>query len=137
MITETLIKVVAFILVAALTITIALYMRPFATTLKHKIAILAPILLVMGVSVALLMMLLGGDGRYAAFIVVSALSIMGVIFIVTANESAELYSSLRTKGGIWKWIVNEVPKRESFLFRGWALTIIGSAAIIWFIYLTM
>lgn len=134
MVDET-IKLLFFIPFGVLVIVTALYMRQFATSPKHKVALIAPVLLIIALPLALLIMMLTGDGRYAALIVVGAIASMGLVFATTARESAELYASLRARGGIWRWIINETPKRESFLLKGWIAAVIGLLALVWFVYL--
>lgn len=117
------IQLAALVLISIISVVVAFNMKKHATTPKHRLALVAPLVLVVAIPTALLSIAI--DPRITMFIIMCALSLMGLIWILTPTESSELYSRLRNDGGVWRWVINETPKKESFMIRGWFLFLIG------------
>lgn len=116
-------ELLTLVVIAVVTSIVALAMKKHATTPKHKLALVAPLVLVAAMPVVLLS--ISVDPRIAVLTLMGAITLMGLIWILTPVESSDLYSRLRNDGGVWRWIINETPKKESFVLRGWLLLLIG------------
>lgn len=134
MLIETFIKLIVFVIFGISMIVIALAARSFATTPKRRLAVLAPLLLVIALPITL-SFAIANLGQYAVISLMITFLALGILFATTAQESADLHAYLRAKGGVWRWLIMEVPKRESFLLRGWMMAGAGLLGLAYFGYL--
>lgn len=63
------------------------------------------------------------------------LILLGIIQLLFAKDAEKLYEFLRNKGGVWRWLVPALPKRESYLINGITLILIGTVFTLFVIYL--
>jgi len=60
------------------------------------------------------------------FLIPASLIIFGLAQVFYADAASALFERRREMGGISRWIIPSVPKRESFILRGWIVAGTGT-----------
>lgn len=64
--------------------------------------------------------------RIAFFSIFPMMILLGVNQLLFAKDAEDLYEFLRNKGGLWKWLIPTLPKKEKYLMNGVFLIILGT-----------
>jgi uncharacterized membrane protein len=125
-----------FIITGVIAAIIPFQARSFTTTPKRKVAVLLPILYFLGLAYVIPLAFI--DPRYAALFIAGVMAIAGIIFSAVFDESAALFVFLRSKYVIWRILIpTVVAPRATMLFNGIAMSTLGSAAFIYFLFLLL
>jgi len=68
------------------------------------------------------------------FLIPASLVVFGLAQVAYSDAASALYERRRETGGISKWIIPSVPKRESFILRGWVIAATGAFFLLIFIF---
>ena len=121
-------KLLIFLLVLVLWGTFSLIILRQKITMRQRIFILLTFLpfVVLGLTLAATILTQNIIFLTLAFLsIFPILILLGAIQLLFSKDAEALYEFLRNKGGLWRWLVPALPKRENYLLKGILLILIG------------